>query len=406
MILSFLIVALLGYLFIAIKSVKHVGAPPVILGLVFLVSYVFIMIAYGSKESNVWFYICYLLSATFFLWGFLITTTKRKLYVSPISANIYFNKKVFFVIWWVEIIFSSIQLAKMLIASRGSNYNLWSSIRLNYQSNAITDFLFLFETVFFFVIVAIFLINRTKHNMRRAIMSATPLIPYILSSHRGVWFMFVITLVFMLIYIYKPNNIKVLKTGVIAILCLISVILISSFWKYGKWYSSPEELIRFVLNAYFSSPFVAFKQYMESNPDLLMGQNTFRFFIAVFYQLGIGSPPVDVIQPFTSVYGYPTNVYTGLHYYAADFGMWWAYVIEFALGLLYGFLYSKTFSKGKVNLICLIGLCMLMYPLINQFFDDKYFSILSEWIKYFSILIFLTQKFFIKQHGAKNAGST
>ena len=65
-------------------------------------------------------------------------------------------------------------------------------------------------------------------------------------------------------------------------------------------------------------------------------------------------------------------------------------------------LYVKTFNGKKINLLCLVGLSMLMYPLVNQFFDDKYFSILAEWLKYFIVLILLTQKCFVKSQGEKD----
>ncbi|WP_270913670.1 O-antigen polymerase [Allofournierella sp. CML151] len=398
----FLSIALFGWICLTLRMVKHISAPPIIIGLVFLVSYILIVFAYGESESNEWFYSCYFFAVIFFSVGFFIPLIGKKLANTPMQSDVYFSTSFFWIIWMAEFSFSMVQLWKMLISARGSAYNIWSAIKLNYQAGAFASFFFLFETVFFFVNVGIFFVNRSKRNGFRAIMSAIPLVPHVLSSHRGVWFMLAITLVFMFLFAYRPDNIRVIKIGLAAFIGLAIVIVISSFWKYGKWYDNPKELMQYVLNSYFSSPFVAFKQYMQSGPELKMGGNTFRFFIAVLHQLGWGTQPVDIVQPFVSVYGYPTNVYTGLYYYAADFGMWWAYVIELCLGFFYGILYVKTFNGKKINLLCLVGLSMLMYPLVNQFFDDKYFSILAEWLKYFIVLILLTQKCFVKSQGEKD----
>ena len=146
---------------------------------------------------------------------------------------------------------------------------------------------------------------------------------------------------------------------------------------------------------YFSSSTVAFVEYMKSPKDYLYGANTFRFFIAILKSIGFNVNVPELIQEEIQFYGDKTNVYTVLHYYVRDFGIIYAFFIQFVLGIFYGVLYKKAILKGTFSPFYIAVLSIFFFPLINQFFDDKYFSILSSWLQMIFWIWFFTSKSFL-----------
>lgn len=95
-------------------------------------------------------------------------------------------------------------------------------------------------------------------------------------------------------------------------------------------------------------------------------------------------PKIEVVNtthPFANYAGVRSNVYTALHWYSIDFGFIGACIIEFILGLIYGKLYKKVQINLRQSMMTLVQLSMLMFPLINQFFDDKMLSVFSMWVQ-------------------------
>ena len=250
--------------------------------------------------------------------------------------------------------------------------------------------------MFYFVCFTIWLIDKNSVNRKRLVYELPTLIPVVLCANRGTWFMLIIGTIFLLLIINRTSNSKTVKIAVFSIVILMGIILISSIWKYGDYFDSYEKIFQMVSKSYFSTQFVAFRKKMEwinaGHGRMGMGENTFRFIIAIAHYFGLADEPVDIVQKFVNIYRFNTNVYTGLSYYATDFGMWWAYFIEFILGILYGYLFKRAFKYQSSEIFAIIALSMLMYPLINQFFDDKYFSVFWQWIKQFLFLWIFTRK--------------
>ena len=90
-----------------------------------------------------------------------------------------------------------------------------------------------------------------------------------------------------------------------------------------------------------------------------------------------------LVQNFISIgNGVTTNVYTFYQYYISDFGCIYALLIQFLVGIFHGVSY-KNMSQMKNYWIYIF--CFSIYPLIMQFFQDQYISLMSTWIQ---ILIF------------------
>lgn len=375
---------------------KRIYAPPVILGAVFCASYILINIAYGEAENSYTFYGCYIIATIFFSIGFYLTANGSILSQNNVQYHIYLEDSLFKIFLGVSYIFAIIEIIQMFPYVLGAKGNIWHLIRKGYEGNALLDNGNLYIFMLVIVSAAVYMIDESIKNRKRLFLVTPCIIPFLLSTNRGTWFMFIITLLFLVIYIRRESYWEIVKIGGIAIGGIMLLILVSSVWKYKDYFDSYCDIFRMVSQSYFGSQFVAFRQRMRDihsdHTALMMGQNTFRFIIAVGNKLGLSKEPVATVQEFVYIYGYPTNVYTGLSYYASDFGMWWAYFIEFLLGILYGYLFKKNMQKQTENIFALIAGAILMYPLINQFFDDKYFSVFSQWLQLFLYLWLFTRK--------------
>lgn len=133
------------------------------------------------------------------------------------------------------------------------------------------------------------------------------------------------------------------------------------------------------LRSYTVAPVLALYSLFGSDIALDFGLNSFRFFVSLLHFLGLSEvPPADLIRGYVFVPD-PTNVYTVYEVYFRDFGYvgllvpplflvghWWLYARSRQMGGIWVFWYSVS-----------------LYPLVMQFFQDQYFSLLSMWIQIF-----------------------
>ncbi|HBE42173.1 MAG TPA: hypothetical protein DDW27_13370 [Bacteroidales bacterium] len=138
--------------------------------------------------------------------------------------------------------------------------------------------------------------------------------------------------------------------------------------------------------AYFEGPLLAFDRFLNSEFDHTYGENTFRFFIALLYELKIiDKPPLDIVNEWILV-PYPTNVFTVFYEYVMDFGRIGCLIIIFLFGLLHTWMFYRSKTAGNhFKMITAYS----YYPLLMVFFQDQYVSLLSFWIQlwFYSFLI-------------------
>ncbi len=128
---------------------------------------------------------------------------------------------------------------------------------------------------------------------------------------------------------------------------------------------------------YLLSPLPAFSGEVGAPPPPGLGENTFRFFFALFERLGAPVNAVPLIQEFTDV-PMSTNVYTVFQPYFVDFRWPGAMIAMLLLGGVHGFVYERAASR-RPYFVFLYG--ALMYPLFMQFFQDQYMNLLSTWLQ-------------------------
>lgn len=172
------------------------------------------------------------------------------------------------------------------------------------------------------------------------------------------------------------------KGALVAILSILGPIILISFMTnkgVATHLDFSENISLFLTNlrAYTVAPLVAFLDLAQSQAVPELGENTFRFFVAFLYKIGIiDTMPVPLIKPFSFVPD-STNVYTVYDIYFRDFSFFGMFIPPSFL-ILHYWLFRKALRFGSV---WIFYYCASLYPLSMQFFQDQYFSLLSQWIQ-------------------------
>lgn len=127
----------------------------------------------------------------------------------------------------------------------------------------------------------------------------------------------------------------------------------------------------------------AFDTFMQVHTDWSLGERTLRTVYAVLAQMGFDVPVQPLVQPYVFV-PFPTNVYTVFQPYYADFGLPGALLFPLAAGYLHGKVYERA-AGGHPFWILIFAYSL--YPMLLQFFQDQYISVLSMWIQFLAFSI-------------------
>jgi len=131
------------------------------------------------------------------------------------------------------------------------------------------------------------------------------------------------------------------------------------------------------LRGYTIAPMMALHHLIELDLKPDWGQNVFRSLIAIGYALGISDlQPVSLVKEFVFVPD-ATNVYTVYGVYFRDFNLVGMIVPPLYL-ILHWLLYRKARRDGGVWIYYYAA---SVFPLVMQFFQDEYVSLLSTWLQ-------------------------
>ncbi|NOX65195.1 MAG: oligosaccharide repeat unit polymerase [Chlorobi bacterium] len=214
----------------------------------------------------------------------------------------------------------------------------------------------------------------------------------ILSTGKTFPFLIIITLIGLK---FLANEVKI-KQGVIFVSSLFLVFFFFSvFLEKG---ASPNNsftvnliLVNQTLLNYMLGPQSALDSVFQNSIAYDLGFNSFRFFFAFFYKIGISDiEPFNLVQVFTFV-PFPTNAYTYYYPYILDFGV----IFSFLTLFIFGFFHTKSFLHAKRgSLVYSYIYALMLYPLFMSFFQDQYLSLLSTWLQ-FAIFILFEMKFIL-----------
>lgn len=131
------------------------------------------------------------------------------------------------------------------------------------------------------------------------------------------------------------------------------------------------------LRGYLVAPFVALSNLVDKGAEPSFGINTFRTLISVLAALNLSEiKPVPLIREYAEVPDL-TNVYTVFEVYFLDFS-YVGFLIPPLFLVMHSFLYKKALrSRGVFVFIYAAS----VYPLLMQFFQDQYMTLLSMWLQ-------------------------
>ena len=141
------------------------------------------------------------------------------------------------------------------------------------------------------------------------------------------------------------------------------------------------------LALYLSSSIVAFDYYATPWESPMFGMRTFRIFYAIGHAIGLTEPPTEAILEFVSVPNM-TNTYTNMYPFYEDFGYWGVIIFSIIYGTFYGFLYKKSRTGGKMELVLYaIFLTFVLMEFIGEFIFTN-MSLTLQYI-FFAVIPFL-----------------
>lgn len=169
----------------------------------------------------------------------------------------------------------------------------------------------------------------------------------------------------------------VVSIVVLASLFLFVAIMTAKGVSLSDGSSNNFESIEKNLRSYTIAPLIAFSTVLDAGQESSDGSNTFRFFLQLSNALGVTEFEVpSLIKKYAEVPDL-TNVYTVYEAYFSDFS-YFGLLVPPCFLILHFFLYKKA-------LICGEGWVFVysasVYPLVMQFFQDQYFSLLSTWLQ-------------------------
>lgn len=383
---------------------KNIISPPVILSIVWLTAFVFYSFSPFTDSFQSPHHFIFIIGHLFFIVGFVLVCRpqNQKPDIKSIEAKYIIRYKSFIILLMIQIIILSIEIINAIeVVSNNYINNWWFSLKYArtmdyYNKGVLFDYTAILSFVITFILFSIYLFYKNNDKKKLKKLLILQLIIAVLFSLLSMGRTFIFQLIIPIFFIYiiskSKNNVQTLRVLIIfATIAILVFFLINSL----KFINSTSNIMNsFYL--YMSGSIKAFIDWIEINNDsLLYGENTFRFFLALFNSLGIDVDSKEIVEDFIMLgNGFSTNVYTVYKWYYSDFGLLYALFIQFLLGIFHGIMYKNAYKKGTISSIVLLSISY--YPLIMQFFQDQYISLTSTWIQvFFWNLVILKSGIFI-----------
>lgn len=368
------------------------------------------MVLNNSVITESYFTLLFSISCIVFSIGFYATFKFSQIKYSRRTVeniNYIVDKKIYYIFFLIVMLVFFLFLAYLIVfTSNNFIFNLWQTIAINRSLGVYNEnIIFMYGRIFcyvFTVFTGVIFYQKSILKYEFIILIAMSFIFALSNSSRGSIIMIICGLIFSLMIVKNFSNKKISLMLIGSALLFLSVIIITSFSKFSFGDQSNRTLfIRNILQTYFGGSMPAFVIDIQQNTELLFGKNTFSFFLRLLNAVGFNFIIPESIQNYVNIDSINTNVYTVLKYYTDDFGIFYALLIMFFLGILYGVFYKKIYTEKRINVSDIVIYSFLFFPLINQFFDDKYFSVLSMWIQVLFWSIFLEKVIIKKLIGEK-----
>jgi len=410
-----IVIGLIGCLMILLfvhHTIKDVMSPPFVLSGIWLFTYILLLLFRKSTvDLSSIYYLSFLGGLLFFILGFFIAvaskTKMNRHHLRENNNNLRFKLPYIQIFLLIIFILFCVYLVKVVkYVSQENTFNFWHTLStgkkmglfkipliIEYSRSAVIALSILCSIIFF--------CNATKSNKRYFYLSSLFAFFYVITAgNRGAIFFWILSILFSYLIVRNFNNRKLLLIFSRMLIIILIIFIYTSLIKYVHIKDDEAfEFSKYILKHYFTSAPIAFVEWMKSAKEYMYGANTFRFFIAIFKHFGGNIDVVQTVQEPIKItkLGEETNVYTVLHYYASDFGLFYAFFIQFILGITHGFLYKRACFSKIISVSYVALLAISYYPLLYQVFSDQYFTLFSSWIQYVIwFWIFTNPAFLIK----------
>ena len=391
---------------------RNLKTPVFLYGIVWLLVYLSLFVKKDDFILNNSLLPSFLIATLLFSVGFRLVNFYRdepfNHFDYNVSWNPVFKKFIFFAVY----VFSFVAFVKCYSVISISEFSAWQAVRQGMSEDELfpawIGIVFNFVRMIFFISFAIYLCTPTVKNRFEFLLILPPVLLTCLFSARGDWFMIILTLLYLMFFIRSFSNKKILTIGIVSFVLFVLIFIFSSLDKFKYAYAEMTELekLEMLFSSYFINPVINFFYWFAESPEYADGKYTFRFFWAIKSALFGNADVVPTVLPFRTYNGVQSNVYTSLNWCARDFGIWWALAVQFFWGLFYGLLYRRFMKNDTFHLATIVILCLLVDPIVNQFFDDKFFSIMSHWVqRVIFVLVLVKTCVLIERKNQKNASN-
>lgn len=401
-IICVLLMVLLIFIGMAVKDVTN---PAFLLTVSWLFSYTVLVV--GDYESAVQYLnaysflpvigvVVFCFGAVFPNSGKVIASPKR---IDETADKIQIKRSLKIFVAFESALIGLLMAFAIKYAISNYNYNIWYSINSGFfdSVSGLKSFCIYIAPVMI-VLMNIFFVNylSEKNNLNYLIIqTGLTFLMVSLTNGRAGLLRLLIPLVFIYMIMRKKSNMQIIKIGVKAF-----AVILALFFLYNslKRVMVQENQLEYAINSflgYAGGGITAFSQWCDSSHQLFYGAYTFRPIYSLLNALGYPVTVVSVFEPFLRGPGGTLgNVYTSLKWYANDFGLVYALLIQFVFGVIHFWLYFKMYQKRSTGY--LIACATSMYPLLMQFFSDQYVTSTTLWIVYFlSGMVFLRTPLFL-----------
>ncbi|MGH0949606.1 O-antigen polymerase [Bacillus mycoides] len=379
---------------ISLYVFKDVLSPAFLFCLPWMLSFIGLTISDYLESPNSFIYFYIILGAIVFIVGFglaMVKTNLEKRYV--VSTDIYvFKPTIFKFLLFVEIIITFYLYYVHYLYVR-SHYiiSVYQSVRQGLANDTlvIPGYLMYARSIIIILSVCMLIMyfsiqENQKKSFRKimVIQFVLAILNLMLTMTRNGILMSTLPMLIAFLICKNFNNRQTIKYAVrflIVFLVFFSAIAIMKV-SYLTQYDSYGDLLMNQFSLYMSGSLVAFEKLVASSNEYLYGQNTFRLFYAIFNKLFGTGEVQQLVQDTVAISDEQgTNVYTFYQYYFKDFGLLYALLVQFFIGVFHGILYRRMLSKRPIDIFFF---SIMIYPLVMQFFQDQYVSLFSTWVQH------------------------
>ncbi len=321
----------------------------------------------------------------------------------PDIYEVELNKQTLKFIIVLLLIISFPVICQYAVYLRGAGFAIYSLLRSTDKNLSLPVLFDYFRKIVQFLSIGILICywmaeSTTKEDVKVyvALLTVVAILAVIsVPTRNGILFYF-LPVVMAFLATHNISNKKVLIIGVISILsfmCIFYLISLNKYWYMYDNASSAFSVLMAEIETYLSGGIAAFCSNISSHAYMYLGGNTFRFFQAVGDRFFGTSSAVKLVNEYSMLSGgVMTNVYTFYDYYVRDFGCLYAVFAQFIAAYFHGISYKGMLKRNPLQIYYF---SFLSYPLVMQFFQDQYISLLSTWIQIIiaGLIVFKTPLF-------------